>query len=663
MKCSWWSLDLETKALVDLITEGLDNYVNCPEFDVIIAAAKDIQTGIRYTGSSYGDLPLTVYDVLAPILLDPTAQVIAHNAMFEYMVLCWFARRYGLPEPTLSRFHCSSLSGSAVGLPAGLGRAATAVLGRTKIESGKALIRFFSCPNKLRGFNQPEDAPEKWAEYIYYCEVDCDLSAELFYTLPRITSETRRYWLATARMNLRGFLLDLTAVEKVLEDVDFIKADAVAVTKAVTGGLVNKPTERKKLLAFLNDRGFAGQSLTSQTVMKWIRDVTTPDDIVELLWARLTASKSTFGKYAAFLRYASSDWRSRHSFWAAGTHTGRLSGKGVQPQNITYDKERKFKPAIELLNDYIQDNWPEIWDTSTKGEALLAMTRAMIMAPAGRTFFVVDYASIEARIAAWLANIRWAIRKYENNEDLYKPMAAIIFGKKVEEVTKYERDEYGKKTVLGGTYGMGPPKFAKQYDKTEAEAKRCVYSYRNTYSEIPVYWNTLESAFKACYNLNKRTKAQALRAADGTDAPIIRFRPDEINGVRYIVCEPPGGRDMWYRDPHIDANGQISYERVTSKGTFRNKIWGGMFLENICQNIAGVIISRGMCKIEVKRGFPVLQVHDELVCEVRPPADELAKRRMLRKLDRVMVGIDHYERDFKGLPLAVESKLIARFSK
>lgn len=646
----WYTLDFETKSRVDLIQQGLDNYVSCPEFDAIVCVVKDRQTQERFTASAYGDTELTIYDLLYPLLADPSAQFIAHNALFEYAVCCILAKRWGLEQPTLSRFHCSSLSGAAVGLPAGLDKVAHAVLGARKVASGKVLITLFTMPDKKTGeFNTNETHPEQWAEFLYYAEVDVDLADEVYDALPAVSPETRTYWLATARMNLRGFLLDLNVVDMVLEDVEMIKADAAAVTKAVTKGLVSKPTERKKLLNFLNERGFSGKSLTSDIVMGWIRDTNTPEDIIDLLWARLSASKSTFGKYAAFRRYASPDWRSRHSFWANGTHTGRLAGKGVQPQNITYDKQGKFPSAPELLAMYLEDSWPEEWDRT---EALVAMTRAVIMADEGHVLYDVDYSAIEARIQVWLANVTWALRKYAKNEDLYKPMAAIIFGIKVEDVTKPQRNGYGKVTVLGCGYGMGYAKFAKQYNKTEAEAKRCVYAYRNTYSQVQDYWGLLESAFKACLILNRATKCQAPKAADGTIAPVIRFRPDSIGGVPYVVCTPPGGREIWYRNPKAGQDGDLSYERITNKTTFRMKLWGGILLENICQNIAGVIISRAMINVEMRGAPPVLQVHDQLTCEVKPTVD-------VQVLDEAMVDI----KGFPGLPLSVESDLIERFGK
>lgn len=647
---NWYTLDFETKSRVDLIQQGLDNYAACPEFDAIVCVVKDRQTGERVTASAYGDTELSIYDVLYGLLEDQSAHFIAHNAMFEYVVCSVLAKRWGLATPSLSRFHCSSLSGAAVGLPASLEKVAAAVLGKHKVASGKALIQLFTMPDKQTGeFHTPDTDPEQWAEFLYYAEIDVDLADEVYDALPPVLPETRTYWLATARMNLRGFLLDLNVVDMVLADVELIKADAAAVTKAVTKGLVSKPTERKKLLAFLNDKGFAGSSLTSGIVMDWIRDPNTPEDIIELLWARLSASKSTFGKYAAFKRYASSDWRSRHSFWANGTHTGRLAGKGTQPQNIAYDKEGKFPSAPEILAAYVAGAWPEEWDVT---EALIAMTRAVIMTDEEHKLYDVDYAAIEARITVWLANVIWAVRKYAKNEDLYKPMAAIIFGKKVEDVTKPERNGYGKVTVLGCGYGMGPAKFAKQYNKTEAEAKRCVYAYRNTYSQVKEYWSTLEDAFKACLMLGRPTKAQAPESADGTIAPIVRFRPDNVGGVPYVVCIPPGNRPIWYRNPKLGIDGELTYERITAKGTWKQKLWGGIFLENIAQNIAGVIISRAMVNVEIAGAAPVLQVHDQLVCEVKPTVD-------VSVLDAAMVAID----GFPGLPLAVESDLIERFGK
>lgn len=636
-------LDFETRSRLDLPKEGLDNYVNCPDFDAIVVALSGPGGRVRLGTNADDDLP-SVRQLLEPVLASPSSTFVAHNAGFEYAVCCKLAERWGLPQPALSRFYCTSAMGVSVGLPAGLDKLANTLLQDAKVESGKALMKLFCAPNKRGVFNNPKDFREDWATFLAYARKDVQLTRQLWKVLPKLRPLDRRYWLSVTRMNFKGFAVDMDTVRLVLNDIELIKADAVAVTKAVTKGLVSKPTERKKLLTWLNDRGYAGESLTSETVTGWLRDDSTPEDIKDLLWARLSASKSTFGKYAAFERYVSADGRSRHGFVVPGTHTGRLAGKGVQPQNIAYDKDGRYPKATEMLELYRKNQWPKEWDRT---EALVAMTRAVIRAPKGKKFYVVDYASIEARISAWLANVAWALAAYRKGEDLYKPMAAIIFGIRVDEVTKEQRNRYGKVTVLGGQYGMGIAKFSKQYNLPEHEAKRCVYAYRNTYSQIKTYWSILEEAFRACLLLKKSTKAQA----DG--GPAVRFRYTYLCEVPYVVCTPPGGREIWYRNPKIDTNtGDLSYERITAKSKFRNKLWGGILLENICQNIAGVIISHGTLNAERRGLVPALQIHDELVGEINEGTDTI-------KFDKAMVEIE----SFSGLPIAVESHVCERFGK
>ena len=59
---------------------------------------------------------------------------------------------------------------------------------------------------------------------------------------------------------------------------------------------------------------------------------------------------------------------------------------------------------------------------------------------------VYDYASIEARVLAWLAGCTQLIKAFENGEDVYKLMASEIYDKPVAEITKEER-QLGKATI------------------------------------------------------------------------------------------------------------------------------------------------------------------------------------------------------------------------
>lgn len=68
-------------------------------------------------------------------------------------------------------------------------------------------------------------------------------------------------------------------------------------------------------------------------------------------------------------------------------------------------------------------------------------------------FVQMDYSQIELRVAAVVANVSNMKRIFVNNEDMHTNTAAIIAGKKPEEVTKEERT-HAKSANFGYLYGM-----------------------------------------------------------------------------------------------------------------------------------------------------------------------------------------------------------------
>ena len=72
-----------------------------------------------------------------------------------------------------------------------------------------------------------------------------------------------------------------------------------------------------------------------------------------------------------------------------------------------------------------------------------------------------DSSQIEARTLAWLAEQDDLVEAFQNGEDVYKKMAAAIYNKEEDAVSKEERF-VGKTTILGAGYGMGAVKFSAQ---------------------------------------------------------------------------------------------------------------------------------------------------------------------------------------------------------
>lgn len=71
-----------------------------------------------------------------------------------------------------------------------------------------------------------------------------------------------------------------------------------------------------------------------------------------------------------------------------------------------------------------------------------------ILAPEGYVFIDADSSQIEARTLAWEAGQDDLVESFARGEDVYKIMAAAIYGKAEQEITKEERF-VGKTTILG----------------------------------------------------------------------------------------------------------------------------------------------------------------------------------------------------------------------
>ena len=107
-------------------------------------------------------------------------------------------------------------------------------------------------------------------------------------------------------------------------------------------------------------------------------------------------------------------------FSLAGTVTGRMSSASPNMQNIPCD------PAF----------------------------RGLFRAPAGRVFVIADYSQMELRVAAILAGEERLLQAYREGRDTHALTAAMLLGKRAEEVTKRER-QLAKAVNFGLLYGQG----------------------------------------------------------------------------------------------------------------------------------------------------------------------------------------------------------------
>ena len=102
-------------------------------------------------------------------------------------------------------------------------------------------------------------------------------------------------------------------------------------------------------------------------------------------------------------------------------------------------------------------------------EGMIAELRTLLIPPAGHKLVVVDAASIEARVLAWLAGDEKLCNAFRNNVDIYSDFASDFYQVEVrkpnasdslEQTKELKRlRQMGKVAILGLGYGMGPRKF------------------------------------------------------------------------------------------------------------------------------------------------------------------------------------------------------------
>tara|TARA_R110000787_G_scaffold37879_1_gene95932 strand:+ start:157 stop:2088 length:1932 start_codon:yes stop_codon:yes gene_type:complete len=227
--------------------------------------------------------------------------------------------------------------------------------------------------------------------------------------------------------------------------------------------------------------------------------------------------------------------------------------------------------------------------------------KSAICAPDGYSVVEADSAQIEARVLAWLSGQDDLITAFTEGKDVYKKMAASIYGKKEEEITAHQRF-IGKTTILGCGYGMGAVRFKDQLktfgvDIEPEEAARIIKIYRKTNGQIIKLWRECQVALEGM----TQDQSYALGRSG-----VLEVYPAE-NGIKI-----PSGLMMRY-DELASSEGEkgLEYSYKTRRGDVR--IYGGKVVENVCQAIARCVMAEQMLRIS-KKYRVLLTVHDSVVC-------------------------------------------------
>ena len=637
-----YSIDFETRSRADLRNVGLDIYANDPSTEVLCIAFGPTPENVEVVSPHQG-----TYESHALLKhVQDGGKIQAWNAMFEYAIWnCVCVPKYGWPVLKLEQLIDSMALAAANNIPQGLDDAGTFMDATHKKDPiGAKLIQKLCKPNRKGEF---EDDHELMQQLQEYCKQDVRAEMAIVKTLRQLSATEQSIWELTQRINLRGVPVDPKELQNAVNAVQSAQKVLDEETVALTS---HKPSERLRLLNWLNARGADLADLTEKTVSAKLVTTNLDPAIKRALELRQEGSQTSVAKYAKMLEIQR-DGKIRNTLVYHGASTGRWSSRGgLNLQNIA-------RPSIGDAE--IEDAIPRVFGQGVGAMSeLSSLVRSAIKAPDGFTFVDVDFSSIENRVGVYLANQADKVELFRKGLDEYKIFASEnLYHVPYDEVTKDQR-QISKSAVLGAMFGQGAKGLVKYAEgmgvkMSEAQAKTAVDSYRTSYSRVKALWAGCENAaIQAIQNpgepfeAGKKLVMKVAKGALWMQLPSKRLicwqRPEIENVVTPWGAEKPG----------VMVSSQNTYTRVWG----RNQLIGSSIFQSGVQGTARDFLAFAMLSLEIA-GYEVCNsIHDEVLLLV----PEQNAEPMLADVTRIMTTPPAWAPDF---PLAAEGWFNKRYKK
>jgi DNA polymerase bacteriophage-type len=637
-------VDFETRSELSLPDVGLDNYVRHPSTSALMLAY------------AFDDGPVELFQPhidgqfsgeLRDAITDPSVIKVAFNAPFERSILQYVFRTETFASSWIDVLIWArhlSVTGDlgAVGKVFGLPE------DEMKDAEGKRLIRLFCEPAvaakemPLFGpmpawFEDWDTRPEDWARFCKYCRQDVVAERSLLKRMQAfpLPETEQRGWELDQAINSRGLPMDLDLVSGSKDVAELVKSDLWAELKGITG--VENPNSGPQMLEWLKTQGYTFSGIGKPFVNRALAgecDLT--PEARKALEIRKQSSKTSDAKLQKIVNSVSGDGRLRHQFLFMGApRTGRWSGgggevKNVQMQNLprpSKEVSNNLNLAITLLKN--RDYTGIAMEFSSPMDVVTSTLRSTIKASPGKKLLVCDLNAVEFRALGWITRCESIQSVFRTGRDPYKDFGADLFGVPYEEITKQQRQD-AKPGVLGGGYQLsgGEEMINEDGDKIytglmgyarslqiEIEidhdlAHDSIARFREKYWEVKDAWREIEEC--------------ALRAVRNPSTPVAyNDFTFECFGTKLLRLMLPSGRGLHYIRPKIEMDEKFNKPGITYEGRLqtkkaigRIKIYGGKWVENMCQAFSRDLLLHGMFEAD-KLGLPIVgTTHDEIICEV-----------------------------------------------
>lgn len=621
------SIDLETYSSVPLAKAGAQKYIQSPDFQILLFA-------YSVDGAPVEVIDLTRGEYLPPWLVQaitsPDYIKHAYNAPFEWGCLSKFL---GTLPP--EQWRCTMFHGLYCGYTAGLeatGKALGLPEDKKKLNTGKALIRYFCVPckpskaNGQRTRNLPHHDPAKWELFREYCRQDVVTEMEIERRLSAfpVPDFVQKQWETDLIINARGVAVDMELVSGALSLGATVRQNLM--TEAVQLSGLNNPNSVAQLTEWLQEEiGEELADLRKDTVARLLKEDSNGPKARRMLEIRQELGKTSTKKYDAIEAAVCVDGRVRGLLQFYGANrTGRWAGRLVQVQNLP----RTYTEPLDLAREMIQrrnlDGLRAVYGSVP--DTLSQLIRTAFIAPEGHVFIDADFSAIEARVISWLAGEQWRLEVFRTHGKIYEASASQMFGVPLEHIKKgrpeYALRQKGKVAELalgyqgstGALINMG----ALDMGIPEEDLPDIVSRWREANKRIRDLWYAMDNAA-----IQVITQGGTV----GINSLILSREYDYNQGTDCMTITLPSGRKLYYVSPGIGQNKwdkpSISYMGMDQKTKRWKRIetYGGKLVENCVQAIARDCLADTIERLEAA-GLPVIfHVHDEVVIDIAPWAD------------------------------------------
>jgi DNA polymerase bacteriophage-type len=653
-------LDLETRSPVP-IKHGVAKYSTKVEIIMAQWAVDDGEVVIE---------DLTGSPPPSKALLDAAQrcdEIWAHGAEFETHALATVPWWPAVPQ---AKWRCTMALARMHGLPGALAKLSEIFNlspDEAKDTRGYELIQLFCIPRKDGRYNDRHSHPQQWAEFLVYGGLDISAMRAVHRLCPKWNATPRMWslWHLDQRMNARGVAMDLKLAQGAVDATSKAKARMADRTEELTLGVVERTTQRDRLLAYMADSGVDLPDLTADTVERRLEDESLPEHIKELLRVRQQASKASTAKYQRVLtQHVAGRLRNLLVFCGA-SRTGRWAGRTLQPQNLPRPKHEQWD--IDHAITRFHDGTIEAYAPDEVLGLASSALRGLIVSGPGKKLVVSDLANIEGRYMAWVAGEHWKLRafaEFDRGEgpDLYKIAYARAFNidpanigdndgrRQIGKVMELALQYYGGVGAfcsMAETYGLrledlaksawpvipaaykheakiGWGKVVKRHrtygldERTWTVCHALVLMWRAAHPAICKFWEDLD---KAC-RLATHTAGKEYKVGQ-------HIRVDRNGNWLRIML--PSGRYLNYPAPRGDeyTSSFMGVDPYTKQWK-RISTYSGKRAENIVQGGSADILMDGLLAADEAGYNPILSVHDEAITE--PPDEDIYSTEALSEL-------------------------------